>query len=228
MKSELDFDKKEYRYENKFVVPCLDKKEVEAVIFSNSHLFSEIYYERQINNIYFDSLDMEGFFDNVLGNSDRIKIRIRWYGDFEKVVNPVLELKIKRGAVGTKLSFPLKNFSFPLSLDDMQEVFLDSNLPEWLIDKLKTQRFALLNYYTRKYFLSACKSFRITIDSDLTYGGVLTQNSLELSKKIKEEYNILELKYDSEKNARDVSTQFPFRLTKSSKYVAGVTYFRGE
>ena len=32
MKSELDFDKKEFRYENKFVVPYLDKSEVEKVI----------------------------------------------------------------------------------------------------------------------------------------------------------------------------------------------------
>lgn len=224
----LDFDKNNFRHEKKFVVPYLEKSEVETVILSNSYLFGEIFYERQVNNIYFDSLDMNSFFDNILGNSDRLKIRIRWYGDFEKVENPVLEIKIKKGMVGTKLSFPLKNFSFPLSLNKMQKVFADSDLPKWLAEKLKSQRFALLNHYRRKYFLSACRKFRITIDSNLTYGRVLTQNHLNLSHEVKENYCILELKYDVDKNAKDVATQFPFRLSKSSKYVLGVTHFRGE
>ena len=224
----MDLNDKDFRYERKFVVPYLDKKEAEAVVRENTYLFNEIFYERQVNNIYFDSLDMVSYFDNVLGNSDRMKIRIRWYGNFNEVVNPILELKIKRGEVGTKLSFPLKKFSFPLGMDEMQEVFAESDLPDWLLERLKTQRFALLNYYTRKYFLSACKRFRITIDSNLTYGEVLNQYDLSLVKAAKDDHCVLELKYYIDKKASDVSTQFPFRMTKSSKYVSGVTHFRGE
>ena len=223
-----DLDQMNFRYERKFVVPYLEKNEIEAVIKSNSYMFREIFYERQINNIYFDSLDMPSYFDNVLGNSDRFKIRIRWYGEFNKVVNPTLELKIKRGIVGTKLSFPLKKFSFPISLGEMQKVFEESNLPNWLSEKLKSQRFALLNYYTRKYFLSSCGKYRITIDCDLTYGEVLNQMNLFLLKEIKENHCVLELKYNIDNDARKVATQFPFRLTKNSKFVSGVTYFRGE
>jgi hypothetical protein len=109
----------------------------------------------------------------------------------------------------------------------MQKVFANSNLPEWLTEKLKCQRFALLNHYKRKYFLSACKKFRITIDSDLTYGEVLNQFDISLFQKFKDVFCILELKYDIDKNVKDVATQFPFRLTKSSKYVMGVIHFRG-
>lgn len=223
-----DLSKNDFRYERKFLVPILNKSEIERVVKNNSYLFREIFYERQINNIYFDSLDMPSYFDNILGNSNRTKIRIRWYGEFQKVNNPTLELKIKKGEVGTKLSFPLKNFTFPLNLEEMEKVFETSNLPEWLIEKLKSQRFALINYYNRKYFLSACKNFRATIDSNLTYGEILNQYNLNLSQTRKEDFSILELKYNTNKNAKDIATQFPFRLTKSSKFVSGVTYFRGE
>lgn len=222
-----NIEKKEFRYERKFVIPIMDKKETETLIKANSFLFEEIFYERQINNIYFDDIDMTSYFDNVLGNSDRTKIRIRWYGDFDKVQKPILEFKIRKGVVGTKFRFPLINFSLPCSLENMKKIFEKSNLPEWVINTLKARRFTLVNYYKRKYFLSNCKRFRVTIDSGLTYRGILNQN-FSLLNEIKEDHHILELKYDIDKLAAGVSTQFPFRLTKSSKYVSGVTYFRGE
>ncbi len=219
--------KKEFRYERKFVIPIMDKKETETLIKANSFLFEEIFYERQINNIYFDDIDMTSYFDNVLGNSDRTKIRIRWYGDFDNIQEPILEFKIRDGFVGTKFRFPLINFSLPCSLENMKKVFEKSNLPGWVVNTLKTRRFTLVNYYKRKYFLSNCKKFRVTIDSGLTYRGILNQN-FSLLNEIKENHHILELKYDIDKLAEGVSTQFPFRLTKNSKYVTGVTYFRGE
>lgn len=224
---ESEILKKTFRFERKFVVPYLNMAETEAVVHSNSYVFSEIFYERQINNIYFDSIDMSSYLDNILGNSNRTKVRIRWYGEFNNVKKPVLEFKVKRGLVGTKYRFPLKEFKLPCSLKEMNLIFERSNLPEWVMNRLKTSRFALVNYYKRKYFLSNCKTFRITIDSDLTYRGILNQN-FSLLKEIKDKYHILELKYDVNKNAEHVATQFPFRLTKSSKYVNGVTYFRGE
>ena len=119
----VEIEKNKFRYERKFVVPYLDKEETLQVIFSNTYFFKEIFYERQVNNIYFDSLDMDSYFDNILGNSDRSKIRIRWYGEIENVEKPVLEIKIKKGLVGTKLSYPLKPFEFGTSMDGMQKVF---------------------------------------------------------------------------------------------------------
>jgi len=222
---ELEIQNRPFRYERKFVVPCLNKKESEAVILSNSFLFREIYYERQINNIYLDTLDMTSYFDNTLGNSDRIKIRIRWYGELEKIKEPVLEIKVKRGLVGTKLSFPLKPFSIFCRFDELQKVFESSNLPDWLMEALRARRFALLNCYKRKYYLSACGGFRITIDSDLTYLNILNQPEISLSRKVEDDYHILELKYDVDRNPENITTQFPFRMTKSSKYVTGLTYF---
>ena len=43
--------------------------------------------------------------------SGRTKHRIRWYGKPQnKVKNPKLELKIKKGLVGSKLSYDLPSF----------------------------------------------------------------------------------------------------------------------
>ena len=72
---------KKFRYERKFLVEELGKKEALFVIKENPAMFSEIFHERRINNIYFDSSNMESYHDNVMGNSQRVKIRIRWYND---------------------------------------------------------------------------------------------------------------------------------------------------
>lgn len=228
MTEDFNLHNQEFRYERKFVVPYLNKEEAELVVFSNSFFFREIYSERQINNLYFDNIEKTCYFDNVLGNSDRVKFRIRWYGDLMNVQKPVLELKIKRGLVGTKLLFPLKAFSFPCSIQEIEKVFVESDLPNWLVEIMKSQQFSIVNNYKRKYFRSACKRFRITIDSDLSYWGVLNQSHLSLMKKIEEDHHILELKYKVQEDAEDVSTQFPFRMTKSSKYVSALNYFKGE
>lgn len=217
-----------FRYERKFIIPYLDKKEMLQVILANTYFFREIFYKRQVNNIYFDTFDMDSYFDNVLGNSDRTKIRIRWYGDIKEAKKPVLELKIKQGLVGTKKRYPLKAFKIGCSMDEMQRNFKESNLPEELLERMKTQRFSLVNNYKRSYFLSACGKFRVTLDSEMSYWGLLNNNSLSLLKKIENDYLVLELKYEVKEDAELVSSQFPFRMTKNSKYVTGVTYFRGE
>ena len=218
---------KVFRYERKFVVPY-SKEEAEVVIKNNPFIFEEIYYERRINNLYFDSLEMHNYFDNVLGNSDRTKIRVRWYGDTPVAKNPTLELKIRRGLMGTKLSYQLADFSLGgVDLDEMNALFSNASLPEWLGEKLKHQRFALYNTYQRKYFLSACKKFRLTIDFGLEFAGVVQQNPLALFDRRSEPHVIVELKYAKECDAERLTTYFPFRMTKSSKYVAGINLFRG-
>lgn len=44
---------------------------------------------------------MLAYQDNLIGISDRMKVRIRWYGALLGLIEePVLELKIKRGFLG--------------------------------------------------------------------------------------------------------------------------------
>ena len=95
-----------YRYERKFLIRDLSVQEIETIIKLHPNFFSEIYYQRNVNNIYFDSLELESYQDNVTGSAQRVKTRIRWYGElFGLIEKPVLELKIKSGFLGRKESF---------------------------------------------------------------------------------------------------------------------------
>jgi SPX domain protein involved in polyphosphate accumulation len=215
----------EWRYERKFFVLELTLREIENLIRMHPSLFSEIFEERRINSIYFDSIDGKNYSDNVDGNSERMKIRVRWYGSLSNAKNPKLEIKIKNGEVGKKLVFPLEKFKLDgLSLERLQAIFSRSSLPPWLFEGLKSVRLASSNSYKRKYFLSADKKHRLTLDSDLCFFGVKNGGNLFVHRIVDKNNSILELKYKvgNEKKAAEITQDFPFRLSKSSKYVSGV------
>lgn len=227
---ELHFiDKKHnYRYERKFTVP--NRFKLDAVIQfvkQNTFLFREVFHERQVNNIYFDTESYNDYFDNVLGVSDRKKIRIRWYGTtFGEIKKPVLEIKIKKGLVGDKWSYKLKPFTLDSTFTNktIQAIFKDSDLPLPILESTKVVFPTLLNSYSRRYFLSADNRFRITVDFNLLYHKIDKRfNNFNFAPNY-DENKIVELKYSlaDDKDANTISTQFPFRLNKNSKYVNGV------
>jgi len=193
-----------WRYERKFFISELSKYEIEAVVRRHPAMFSEIYYERTINNIYFDTFDMMNYFHNVDGLSQRVKFRIRWYGDLLGAIeNPVLEVKIKEGQLGGKLHYPLDSFS----LDELQtnenihKLIASAGLPEELRQIIICLNYTLLNRYTRKYFESADKKFRITIDSHMKYINLSHLRNTYLYELNDYKSNILELKYDEDSDA---------------------------
>ena len=220
--------KNNYRYERKFTVPDVYSiKEIEHLIKSNSFLFREVFHLRQVNNIYFDTVGYNDYLDNVLGVSDRKKIRIRWYGDtFGQILKPVLEMKIKKGLVGDKWSYKLKPFTLDntTTQKSLLEVFKVSDLPKPILESVKMVHPTLLNSYKRRYFLSANNDFRVTLDFDLLYHKIESSRNNFNRKPIKDENKIVELKYnlENDKFAHAITTQFPFRLNKNSKYVNGV------
>lgn len=222
-------DKKHnYRYERKFTVP--DKftlKTIEQFVKRNKALFREVYHLRQVNNIYFDTLAYNDYFDNVLGVSDRKKIRIRWYGDtLGDIQKPVLEIKIKKGLVGDKWSYKLTPFVLDNNFDNdvIQSIFKASNLPMPILESVKMVSPTLLNSYSRKYFLSADNRFRVTLDFKLLYHKIDKRFNNFNFAPTSDENKIIELKYGllDDQTANAISTQFPFRLNKNSKYVNGV------
>jgi SPX domain protein involved in polyphosphate accumulation len=222
-------DKKHnYRFERKFTVPDnFSLTKVEQIIKRNKTLFREVFYKRQVNNVYFDTAAYNDYFDNVLGVSDRKKIRIRWYGDtFGEIKTPVLEIKIKKGLVGDKWSYKLKPFTLNNTFTNkqIQEIFKDSELPIPILESVKIVTPTLLNSYSRKYFLSADNKYRVTLDFNLLYYKIDKQFNNFNFAPTADQNKIVELKYaiDDDNGANFVSTQFPFRLNKNSKYVNGV------
>lgn len=218
------------RFERKFVIEREGLSYVESVVKFNSGAFRPIYKERQINNIYFDTNNLRNYYDNHFGKSKRVKVRIRWYGDtFAQVSRPILEFKLKTGAVGRKLSYQLKPFKFHARITEheIQDVFKGSDLPEWVLDEVLYLTPTLLNTYHRRYFVSFNKRYRFTIDFHMKFFNFKSFNTGFSQKSDQDGTIVLELKYDMEHDGRVgyITKDLPFRLNKFSKYVSGIEAF---
>jgi SPX domain protein involved in polyphosphate accumulation len=216
-----------YRYERKFLVSDLDYEEVESIVRLNPGLFSEIFYERWVNNIYFDTHDFESYAENEAGALNRTKMRIRWYGELlGRVESPLLEFKTKQGFLGSKSTFPLA----PFSLDDcfcteaIVSMVNASEIPDLVRQKLLSTMPALVSRYRRKYFQSADGHFRMTLDRDQQFYGVNAHTNLFLHRTQNRRDIVVELKYDQphDDQSASITRHLPFALSKSSKYMMGV------
>ena len=222
--------KNNYRNERKFRISAISYPELLNLVQFSPFLFREIYCQRTVNNIYLDSFNLGDYFDNVDGCSNRTKLRIRWYGsDSIKVHSPILEFKIKRGHVGTKRCFPLTPFIFQngFSRENLIEVFDKSTLPDEVREILRFLRLSLYNKYQRQYFISADKLFRITIDKNIHYYGLNDHSNHFIAQRSEYGTSVMEIKYNPNDDllATKIIEQFPFRITKNSKYVSGASYF---
>jgi len=214
-----------WRYERKFIVNNLTFEQVEDIVLENTFIFSEIFNSRQINNIYFDDVHYSAYHQNIEGLSERKKYRLRWYGNiFGEVRNPILEAKIKNSSLGTKRRFEIINFEMAQAFDSniFKDIFQKSNLQDDVYNEISNKSPALVNSYERKYYLSKNKLFRITIDKNLSYFYV-SPNVNEILTRNNQNGIIVEIKYDqsNENLLNKISNQFPFRLSRSSKYVQG-------
>ena len=82
-----------FRYERKLIVPKELHSDIFNLIKTHPYRFKEIFNKRKVNNIYFDTPEYYFYFCNLIGNQDRTKVRIRWYGDLFGYINPSLEFK---------------------------------------------------------------------------------------------------------------------------------------
>jgi hypothetical protein len=216
------------RYETKFSVQDLNRNEIENIIKSHPAIFHEIYFTRNVNNIYFDTTDFSSFIDNIEGVRDRKKVRIRWYGDLlGECNNPVLEIKYKQGLLGWKERHNLPDFTLDLENNFNFKVVFDKLVSNKSFDLYKLDlKFlipTLLNRYERTYYLSSDKKYRLTLDNKMEFYSI---NPIRDFFKIfsDEEKTVVELKYNQQyaDGARGITEHFPFRVTKNSKYVIGV------
>lgn len=224
------FTPEDYRFERKYFVADLTKREILDLVRLHPALFTEIYHERFVNNIYFDSHEFDSYFAAMDGLAHRVKRRIRWYGNLlGRIEKPVLELKIKDGQVNRKEDHKLTPFALDenYSFNTTGEVFKNSGLPEKLKEELLALQPSLVNRYRRQYFMSANRQYRVTVDTDLEYYRIKSCDNTFLDRWIDRDNVIVELKYANveDRNADLVSRRFPFRVTKSSKYCMGIERF---
>jgi SPX domain protein involved in polyphosphate accumulation len=223
-----NYQLEDYRFEKKYIIDNLSFEALRRIISDSSLQFKEIYQERQINNIYFDTYGFNSYYDNINGISDRTKYRIRWYGiDFFMAKSPTLELKIKKGLLNTKMSFNCldKEFNNPIDRSDIKQWLLSSGYPESLKYQLRGLNPVLVNTYRRNYFLSSNHKIRLTIDRNL-HAQPFINNRLAIHQHQLASINlVLEAKYapKDEIYARTLSMELPFRLSKNSKFVNGLS-----
>lgn len=215
------------RYERKFLVRDLDRRQVRALIRRHPALFHEPYPPRWVNNLYLDTEELDAYFDNVNGIEARTKVRIRWYGALTGfVAQPILEFKIKRGVVGVKESYPLAPFTLNRTFAhaDLRDLLRRSALPPDVLDRLHGLGAVLCNRYYRWYFATHDRRFRVTLDTAMAFTEV-RRLGVRLTHTVCDPREIIvELKYrrDLDRQAQRISRAFPFSLYRNSKYVNGI------
>lgn len=173
--------------------------------------FVPVYKERQINNIYFDTPDLSCFHESTAGVSERKKYRLRWYGpNWNSIINPKLEVKIKVNSLGYKEIHPWNDFNHRELMDQVYQMRNKRLLPPSFIPVCS-------NTYLRSYFASNNGDFRITIDRSLCFGSFITGASTPYRR---EESLIVELKYDEtlEGKVDWIRQYLPYQRTRYSKY----------
>ena len=220
-------DENDFRYERKYCACELSDIQIENLLKVHPENFKEIYFQRFVNNIYFDTHNFLSYWDNLDGKSNRLKVRIRWYGSFQGLAEkPSLEIKIKKAHHGYKFRYPLDNFMVDSSFsnENLQTTMNKASLPGFLKEYLKDLDITLLNRYSRKYYLSFNKKCRVTLDTGMKFFHFNKGRGISWVRSDTKNDRILEFKYaeDFENEFWKMSNESPFRLSKHSKYIAGI------
>lgn len=217
-----------FRYERKFFVSELSRAQIESVVRLHPALFRPIFHARQVDNIYLDTTDLAAYRENSIGFSEgRTKVRIRWYGELlGKIERPTLEFKTRWGLLNRKRSYPLPAFELDSGFrrGRLVDVLARAELPQDERERLAGLEPVLINHYLRSYWRSADGLFRLTIDSDLAFLGVRLLSNSFLLRAGAGPACVVELKYppQADELAHELSSRFPFRMTRSSKYTLGI------
>jgi hypothetical protein len=220
----------QYRYEKKFKIDDIGYQQVLNAIRVHPGMFIKHYPDRYVNNIYMDTLSYDSFYSSIEGVAERKKVRIRWYGEISGFVkSPTLEIKRRNGSVGDKLQYSLPSLSVDnsLSTGHLFAVIRDSTAPENLKASIANYHCTLINRYHRRYFISVDKRYRLTLDNKLSYFLVRKGFHWSFYNMTDSESIICEVKYScqNDSDSHNLCSEFPFRISKSSKYVDGLLNF---
>jgi hypothetical protein len=221
-----------WRYERKFTAHGVPLAQIEMALRMHPACFRTAFPQRHVNNLYLDQTDLRSFHTHVNGAAVRQKVRIRWYGAGRgEIAQPVLEVKRKNGAVGTKSRVRLAPFHYGPGFDfeKLRRAALAQIGDAALAEFVAGAEPALLNRYRRDYLLSADRRFRLTIDRELRFERVHGRGVDAPCAVDERDAVILELKYDAADDgaAQHVTRRLPFRLGKYSKYLQGITRLSG-
>ncbi|PCK07838.1 MAG: hypothetical protein COA42_12150 [Alteromonadaceae bacterium] len=217
----------QYRYERKFVAETESFCELEHMVRNLPGFFTTLHPPRRINNLYFDSHDLDDFMATVNGEKKRHKVRLRWYGETysANVDSPQLEIKIKLDQANTKKIAVFEKGDSTNLPEWLSQITDPSLVPSDMHESLVLRKPTLINTYYRHYFGSVDGKFRLTVDQDISYQAV-THTGEPISELIREEnHSVIELKYDigDHQGLPTIASAMPYRLSRNSKYRNGIT-----
>lgn len=183
--------------------------------------------DRRVNNVYFDTYDYTAFDMNLSGASDRAKVRYRWYGESTEPDAGALEVKCRRNFYGWKKLFKVawKPFNQGDSWHDIRAALI-AQLPGEGREWLKTTPLpVLLNRYRRRYFLSADRRIRATLDAEQSVFDQRFKPAPNFHRRANlPDTLVVEFKFDRRDHDRaaDILGTIPLRVSRNSKYVTAV------
>ena len=213
------------RLELKMAYAVKELSFVKKTLLLSNLRFRKAYPTRKVNSLYFDNSSFSAIEDSLSGTSKRTKIRLRWYGDLDKALKPVLEFKLKQGQLSWK-----KLYSTSLKLNPNPDNWMDAfacisnDLGEQTIRNILPSTHSIpisLISYSREYYESFGGLIRATIDQDLTYRDqtLSPRPNFEIKRKIPNKF-ILEFKLKKENQPLlgKISYNLQFNAERFSKY----------
>ncbi|HPK10559.1 MAG TPA: VTC domain-containing protein [Saprospiraceae bacterium] len=191
---------KQNRYEYKFVFYEVDIYSILQKILIHPASFNPLFTPRWINNIYYDTVALSSFKENVDGVNTRKKYRLRWYGEdtqpFQNAM--VLESKHKENLEGYKV------------------IVTDQDFIKTLLIPLNA---TVQNRYFRHYYISTDGKFRVTIDEKIEHKSPFNHHWIPEQYKL-----VVELKFDKTEvdESKWILDHLKFRQSKNSKYASGI------
>lgn len=219
------------RYEIKFVTNASSTDTVMSWFDMNIPQFRRQHPPRTITSLYFDTHDLQDYQDNLAGISRREKVRLRWYGDCDRDTTYRVEAKLRRATIGWKIVHEVALepiWDRPLGETRRN---IAGQLPDDLAPRFDARPLPVLTtQYRRDYFVSEDQGIRATIDRNVRFIDQRRDSSPSRSLFGQEiEHTIVEFKFAvaNRDDARAALGSFPFRASRSSKYVNGVKLLLG-
>ena len=220
------------RYEIKLVVNEVHLPRVRSWLRLHPACFTRAFPHRQINNIYFDTPELDSYSENLSGISLRRKLRLRWYGQNQRNITGTLELKCKQSLQGWKVSQPILS-RLDLTGRSWQQIReqLRSELKSELLDYFDRYSWpVLMNAYQRNYYLSFDGKTRVTLDFGITSYDQRLSPLPNLHRAVLPSGNmVIEVKADRENQTflSEVMGSLPLRVGKHSKYAIAMEAILG-
>lgn len=188
--------------------------------------FAVAYPPRCVNSLYLDTPHLSSFDENLAGVSERQKLRLRWYGEDVRAVEPVLELKQKRDLLGRKKQVQLScKLDLTRSWQEILRAVRACVGPGWRVLLQTADQPTLFNRYQREYYATPDGALRATLD----YACAAYDQRLSLRPNLRvplpiADRVVIELKAAPEHAERlqEAAAQFPVLRTRNSKYAGSL------